>query len=355
MSIHPARTVLIVDDSAMMRRLVTTVLAREPGLTVCGTASSAEEGWEHYMALRPDAVVLDMELPGRHGFALLERIMRQSPCPVVMISSQGDHVADAAVRSLELGAIDFVDKPNAGTQTIDSFSERLIGLLLGSLGKQTAKPARSVDHSAAPARARAMAATSLIAIGASTGGVPALTTLMRGLRGFRLPILITQHMPAGYTARLALTLSEASGLKAREAVQGGRLEPGTILVAPGGRHLALTRDSLGFCCQLTDQAPVSGHRPSVDLLFQSVANVAGASAAGVLLTGMGSDGAAGLLAMHKVGSRTICQDEASCVVFGMPRSAIELGAADAILPLDSIAPRLREMSHGGAPRPLLRA
>jgi two-component system, chemotaxis family, protein-glutamate methylesterase/glutaminase len=206
-----------------------------------------------------------------------------------------------------------------------------------------------------PARPRDMAATSFIAIGASTGGVPALTTLMRGLRDFRLPILITQHMPAGYTARLALTLSEVSGLKAHEAVPGERLERGTILVAPGGRHLAVTRDGLGYVCHLTNSALVSGHRPSVDVLFQSVAIAAGPSAVGVLLTGMGRDGAAGLLAMRKTGARTICQDEASCVVFGMPRSAIELGAAESVLPLDSIAPRLREMSQISAPRSLLRA
>jgi two-component system, chemotaxis family, protein-glutamate methylesterase/glutaminase len=352
-----SRSVLIVDDSSMMRRLIASIIERTPGLSVAGNAASAEEGWDQHCALHPDSVVLDMELPGRHGFALLERIMRQAPCPVVMVSARGDSFADSTVRALELGALDFVDKPNAGDQTLESFSAKLTSLLLGARPRASAilaEMARSSLHS--PSHRSALAVTpTLLAIGASTGGVAALTQLMRGMKGYRLPIVVTQHMPPGYTARLAIGLSEASGLKSREARHGDKLEAGTILIAPGGAHLAIQRDSNGYHCSVTEGELVTGHRPSVDVLFQSVAETAGAAAIGTLLTGMGRDGAKGLLAMRQAGARTLCQDEATCVVFGMPKAAIDLGAAEAILPLGDIARRLFDLSSKDAPRQLLRA
>jgi two-component system, chemotaxis family, protein-glutamate methylesterase/glutaminase len=349
------RTVLVVDDSPMMRRLIGSIVERTAGLSLAGTAASAEEGWEQHSALRPGAVVLDMELPGRHGFQLLERIMRQAPCPVIMVSARGDSVADATLKALELGALDFVDKPNAGSQTMESFTAQLTGLLLGSEPRGGRHAAPAAAPAALHASRLAHPQPVLLVIGASTGGVAALSRLMHGLRGYPLPILVTQHMPPGYTARLAIGLAEASGMRAAEARHGDRIESGAIRIAPGGAHLAVIRDSTGMRCLVETKAAVSGHMPSVDVLFQSAADAVGAPAIGVLLTGMGRDGAQGLMAMRKAGARTICQDEASCVVYGMPRAAVELGAAEAVLPLDDIARRLFDLAARDTYRPQLRA
>ncbi len=350
------RSVLIVDDSSMMRRLMASIIERAPGLRVAGSAASAEEGWELFVSGKPDAVLLDMELPGRSGFALLERIMRQSPCPVVMVSARGASVADAAIKALELGAIDFVDKPNAGSQTLESFSAAVLRLLSPPGRSEPPRPPVMLPHRLEPSPHRpTIGAPAIVAIGASTGGVPALAVLAKGLRGFRTPVVITQHMPPGYTARLAIGLAEASGLAAREARHGDRPQPGLILIAPGGAHLSVVRDGLGAKCVVEAGPLVSGHMPSVDVLFDSVAAQFGPGAIGVLLTGMGRDGANGLLALRKAGARTICQDEATSVVYGMPRAAVELGAAEAVLPLGEIARRLCDLSGRETARILQRA
>jgi two-component system, chemotaxis family, protein-glutamate methylesterase/glutaminase len=347
MSAQPIHSVLVVDDSALMRRLVSSIIERLPGFSMSGEAGTAEAGWDHLATHEPDSIILDMELPGRNGLALLERVMRQKPRRVVMISGRADPDSEIVQKARALGAVDFVEKPNAGEQTLDSFSARLIALLAHqtSNARPNEKPiARQRVQSGAP---------QLLAIGASTGGVEALTQVMRGMGRFPLPIVITQHIPPGFAGRLAAGFSLASGLDACEARDGQPLKSGLIMVAPGGRHLSVKRDGGVLRCVLGDEAPVSGHRPSVDVLFNSVSEATGGQALGVLLTGMGRDGAKGLLTLRQAGATTLCQDQASCVVFGMPKAAIALNAADLILPLHAIAPRLHDLAHSPS-RPLLR-
>jgi two-component system, chemotaxis family, protein-glutamate methylesterase/glutaminase len=264
------------------------------------------------------------------------------PRPVVMVSARNESGSDSARLAIELGAIDFIEKPNAGSQTMESFAEALTQCLLGRAGSNGRQPVGAAAR--APRRGpEGRHQPTLLVVGASTGGVQALGRLMQGMAGFPLPIVVTQHMPAGFTDRLAYSLSQASRLPAGEASHGDRLRPGRIVIAPGGHHLMIGRDAGGLFCILSDDDPVSGHRPSVDRLFQSSAEALGANAIGVLLTGMGRDGADGLRALHDAGAYTICQDEATCVVFGMPRAAIEQGAADEVLPLHHIAGRLMQL------------
>jgi two-component system, chemotaxis family, protein-glutamate methylesterase/glutaminase len=348
MSAQMAHSVLVVDDSAMMRRLVASIIERMSGFVMSGAAGTAEEGWDHLVQHDPESIILDMELPGRNGLALLERVMRQKPRRVVMISGRADRESEAVQMAHALGAVDFVEKPNGGQQTLDSFAAQLAALLAPH-----PSPACPIEKQIMRNR-MPHGFPQVLAIGASTGGVEALMQVMRGMAHFPLPIVITQHIPAGFAARLATGFSLASGLEACEARDGQVLKQGLIIVAPGGRHLSIRRDGNALRCVLGDGIPVSGHRPSVDVLFQSVCVAAGGQALGVLLTGMGRDGAEGLLAMREAGAITLCQNEATCVVFGMPKAAIALDAADMVLPLHDIAPRLHELVNTST-RHLLRA
>lgn len=338
--------VLVVDDSVLMQKLMTQIINSAPGFEVIGIAGSAEEGWDAIQELRPDVVTLDLELPGRHGLKLLARVLKQDPLPVLIVSAFGGPGADNTIQALELGAIDFIEKPDGTTHTLDGFMKHLVAALqraaasrkMISAARQmtqaTAVPARPAAVPREPARS---GKTSLIAIGASTGGVPAVQTVMRDLAHLRLPIVVVQHMPPGYTAKFAARLATATGLDVHEAVDGGRLRPGMAVVAPGGpRHLEIEERRGEFVCVLREGPLVCGHSPSVDVMFHSVARSVGGHAIGVLLTGMGRDGADGLLAMRKAGAETLIQSGETCVVNGMPKAAFEIGAADRVVPLNQI-------------------
>ncbi len=346
--------VLVVDDSVLMQKLMTQIIDGAPGFKVIGIAGSAEEGWDKIQELRPDVVTLDLELPGRHGLKLLARVLKQDPLPVLIVSAFGGPGADNTIQALELGAIDFIEKPDGTTHTLEGFMKHLVGAL------QRASASRRMFASrreSAPARvaaprepARMGGKASFIAIGASTGGVPAVQVVMRDLAHLRLPIAVVQHMPPGYTAKFAARLATATGLDVREASDGDKLKPGMAVVAPGWpRHLEIEERRGEFVCMLREGPLVSGHSPSVDVMFHSVARSLGANAIGILLTGMGRDGAEGLLAMRKAGAETLIQSGETCVVNGMPKAAFEIGAADRVVALDQIGAAvsnlLGERSH----------
>ena len=342
--------VLVVDDSVLMQKLMTQIINSTPGFQVIGVAGSAEEGWDAIQELRPDILTLDLELPGRHGLKLLARVLKQDPLPVLIVSAFGGPGADNTIQALELGAIDFIEKPDGTTNTLDGFMKHVgVALQRASASRRLLMAARAAKEgptpgAPAPSRpaiareiSRTVGKAPLIAIGASTGGVPAVQVVMRDLAFTRLPIVVVQHMPAGYTAKFAARLAAATGLDVREAADGDRLRPGMAVVAPGGhRHLEIEERRGEFVCLLREGPLVSGHCPSVDVMFHSVARAAGAQAVGVLLTGMGRDGADGLLAMRKAGAETLIQSGETCVVNGMPKAAFEIGAADRAVALEQI-------------------
>jgi two-component system chemotaxis response regulator CheB len=334
--------VLVVDDSILMQKLMTQIIDSAPGFKVIGVAGSAEEGWDAIQALRPDVVTLDLELPGRHGLKLLARVLKQDPLPVLIVSAFGGPGADNTIQALELGAIDFIEKPDGTTHTLEGFMKHLVGALQRAsasrrmfAARRESAPVRAAVAAREPARTGGR--TSLIAIGASTGGVPAVQVVMRDLAHHRIPTVVVQHMPPGYTAKFAARLATATGLDVREAADGDRLKPGMAVVAPGGpRHLEIEDRRGELVCLLREGPLVSGHSPSVDVMFHSVAKSLGAHAIGILLTGMGRDGAEGLLAMRKAGAETLIQSGETCVVNGMPKAAFEIGATDRVVALDQI-------------------
>lgn len=351
--------VLVVDDSILMQKLMTKIIDAAPGFQVIGVAGSAEEGWDTIQELRPDVLTLDLELPGRHGLKLLARVLKQDPLPVLIVSAFGGPGADNTIQALELGAIDFIEKPDGTRHTLEGFMAHLVaGLQRAAGSRKMIAAARQMAQLGAAARPLAArepvrtGKTSFIAIGASTGGVPAVQTVMRDLAHLRLPIAVVQHMPAGYTAKFAGRLASATGLDVREAADGDRLKPGMAVVAPGGpRHLEIEERRGEFICCLKEGPLVSGHSPSVDVMFHSVARSIGAQAIGILLTGMGRDGAEGLLAMRKAGAETLIQSGETCVVNGMPKAAFEIGATERVVPLDQIG---AAVSHLLGERPSLR-
>jgi two-component system chemotaxis response regulator CheB len=343
--------VLVVDDSVLMQKLMTQIINSTAGFKVIGVAGSAEEGWDAIQELRPDILTLDLELPGRHGLKLLARVLKQDPLPVLIVSAFGGPGADNTIQALELGAIDFIEKPDGAAQTLETFMKHVSAALQRASASRrmlaavkelaASKDGPQRPLAAAAPRPAAVGAghgkVSLIAIGASTGGVPAVQTVMRDLAHLRLPIAVVQHMPPGYTAKFAARLAAATGLDVREAADGDRLRPGMAVVAPGGtKHLEIEERRGELVCLVREGPLVSGHCPSVDVMFRSVARELAAASVGVLLTGMGRDGADGLLAMRKAGAATLIQSGETCVVNGMPKAAFEIGAAERVVPLDQI-------------------
>ena len=323
----PKIRVLVVDDSATMRSLITAALNRDPDIEVVGGAGDPFEARGMIKALNPDVVTLDIEMPNMNGIEFLEKIMRLRPMPVVMVSTLTQAGAEMTLRALELGAVDCVGKPADATGTQEALAEIVAKVKIAA--RASVRTNAGAAPTAAPTRRKDfMPSGDIVAIGSSTGGVEALLSILTLFPETCPPTVITQHMPATFTASFAARLDRASGAKVQEATDGALLEPGKVYVAPGGAtHLEVVR-SAGLRCRLVQGDPVSGHRPSVDVLFNSVANAVGDKAVGVILTGMGRDGAQGLLAMRKAGAKTLGQDEASCVVYGMPRSAFELGAVE---------------------------
>ena len=336
----PAR-VLVVDDSPTMRGLISAVLSADPEVSVIGQAGDALEAREAIKRLNPDVVTLDIEMPNMNGLDFLEKIMRLRPMPVIMVSSLTHRGAEATLAALEIGAFDCVGKPMPG-------ESRPFGDLADKV-KAAARSNRKVAASAAapaPVAARVdfRVGRKIVAIGSSTGGVEALISVLQKFPVNCPPTVITQHMPSTFTKSFAERLNRICAPVVQEATDGARLEIGKIYLAPGGeRHLQVTNPSAP-CCRLVDREPVNGHRPSVDVLFDSVAELAGRNAVGVILTGMGRDGAAGLLKMRHAGARTIGQNEKTCVVYGMPRVAYELGAVEQQFPLGNIGDEILKIT-----------
>ncbi len=342
----PVRT-LIVDDSPTMRGLIKACLSSDPDIDVVGSAADPYEAREAIKALSPDVITLDVEMPRMDGISFLEKLMRLRPTPVIMVSTLTHKGAAASIQALSMGAFECVGKPNPA-EGPEGFAR------LRTLVKQAAQSRAYKARPAIGASTDRIAMTpnrNVIAIGSSTGGVEALVTVLSQFPENCPPTVITQHMPPNITKSLSERLNRASGAEVQEAQDGMPLEEGKVYLAPGGtQHLEITRRAQ-LCCQLTESAPVNGHCPSVDVLFNSVVKACGRHAVGVILTGMGKDGAAGLKALKDLGATTIGQDEDTCVVYGMPRAAFERGAVSKQLPLGNIARATLMACDKGSARP----
>lgn len=335
---------LIVDDSATMRGLIAAALRRDPDIEVVGDADCAATARQAIRTLNPDVVTLDIEMPAMNGLEFLEKIMRLRPMPVVMVSSLTSRGAEATLQALELGAFDCVAKPSvAGLHAFDG-----LAATVRAAGRARVRPRLSPAPGGPPqaaAASRYRPDGRVLAIGSSTGGVEALLNIVSRFPANCPPTVITQHMPATFTRSFAQRLDRACAASVSEAEDGAPLQAGSVYLAPGGAtHLRVSgRGPLR--CSLHDAGPVNGHRPSVDVLFNSVAETAGHRAVGVILTGMGRDGAQGLLAMRRSGAATLGQDEASCVVYGMPKVAFDLGAVEKQVRLEAIGAEIVEMTN----------
>ncbi|TCV76049.1 two-component system chemotaxis response regulator CheB [Neorhizobium sp. R1-B] len=335
----PAR-VLVVDDSPTMRGLITAVLNSDPEVNVVGQAGDALEARAAIKQLNPDVVTLDIEMPNMNGLEFLEKIMRLRPMPVIMVSAMTHQGANATLAALEIGAFDCVGKPSPGdSRPFMDLAEKVKAAARSGHRRSAAAPSPAVTPATEYRVGR-----KVVAIGSSTGGVEALITVLQKFPQNCPPTVITQHMPSTFTKSFAERLNRICAPVVQEATDGARLEIGKIYLAPGGdRHLQVANPSAP-CCRLVERDPVNGHRPSVDVLFDSVADLAGRNAVGVILTGMGRDGAAGLLKMRNAGARTVGQNEKTCVVYGMPRVAHEIGAVEQQLPLGSIGEEVLKLT-----------
>lgn len=342
--------VLVVDDSALMRRLLTELINSDPAVRVIGAATDPYDAREQIKTLNPDVITLDIEMPKMDGLQFLTNLMRLHPLPVVMVSTQTQVGADMTFRALDLGAVDFVGKPRLDEPgAMQRYAEEVIAKIKAAAQVDVSElgPARRAAASAVcePAVTRTLPASDscrLVAIGASTGGTEAIRRLLQHARADGPGVVIVQHIPAEFSAAFAARLDRYSRLSVCEAEDGQEVLAGHAYVAPGNRHLTVCADGGRLICRLDDDRRISGHRPSVDRLFASVAEQAVSPALGILLTGMGRDGADGLLAMRRAGARTIAQDRDSSQIWGMPRVAVELDAACEVLPLAAIAARLAE-------------
>ncbi len=337
--------VLVVDDSALVRSVLSEELGRFPDIEVVGTATDPFVARDRILELHPDVLTLDVEMPRMDGLSFLERLMRHHPIPVVIVSSLTPEHSDAALRALDLGAIDVVSKPGSA-YSVPEVGRDLVRAIRAAAHARLPKPRAHGGLPAAPAAsssntgdalARLRTTNRLLAIGASTGGTKAIETVLRALPASAPGTVIVQHMPAGFTRAFAQRLNGVCTIEVREAADGDLVTPGLALIAPGNQHMVVQRNGAQFVARLKDGPPVHHQRPAVDVLFQSVARAAGRNAVGVVLTGMGADGARGMRAMYDAGAWTIAQDEASCVVYGMPREAVALGGVHEVKPLDRVA------------------
>jgi two-component system chemotaxis response regulator CheB len=343
--------VLCVDDSALIRSLMTEIINSQPDMIVVATASDPLIARDLVKKHNPDVMTLDVEMPRMDGLEFLEKLMRLRPMPVLMVSSVTERGSEAALRALELGAIDFVTKPRfdirdgllAYTDLI-AHKIRVAASARMLPGRSAAKGlSRTVLADAPMLHSPLLSIQKLIVIGASTGGTEAIRELLQPLPPDSPGILIAQHMPAGFTKSFAQRLDNLCRLTVSEAVHGERIVPGHAYIAPGGFHLSLAQSGANYVARVDQALPVNRHRPSIDVLFDSAAKHAGKNAIGIILTGMGRDGAEGLLRMRQAGAHTLAQDEASCVVFGMPRESIAIGAASEVVPIQEMSQRL--MAH----------
>ncbi|MFK8066789.1 MAG: chemotaxis response regulator protein-glutamate methylesterase [Gammaproteobacteria bacterium] len=349
--------VLVIDDSALVRNMLTEILNSDNGIEVVGTASDPIVARNKIKALNPDVLTLDVEMPEMDGITFLRNLMRLRPMPVVMVSTLTEQGADVTLDAMELGAIDFITKPKTDfTNTIKNYSDELIQKVktaskakvqpLNNLKKRkvtledlpAVEPANSADAVISKQAATRPFKTTdkIIAIGSSTGGTEALKVVLAAFPADAPATVISQHIPGAFSGPFAARVNQISAVNVKEAEDGEQILRGHVYIAPGGQHLLVERSGARFICRLSDGPPVNRHKPSVDVMFRSIAQNVGANAIGVILTGMGNDGAQGLKEMQEIGSPTIAQDEQSSVVWGMPGEAVKLGAADEILPLAKI-------------------
>jgi two-component system, chemotaxis family, protein-glutamate methylesterase/glutaminase len=336
--------ILIVDDSALVRQALTAIFSSEPGFVVVGTAKDPFDAREKIKALSPDVLTLDVEMPRMDGITFLKNLMRLRPMPVVMVSSLTERGADVSLEALEIGAVDFVTKPRLGTaEGLAELAQEICGKVRAAVGARLeAKQAAAARPAPRSKRQANLLATTdrIIAIGASTGGTEAIASILASFPPDAPPVVIAQHIPELFSGRFAQRLDAGCALNVREAKDGDPLVLGAAYVAPGNHHLGVARSGAKYYCSVTQGERVNRHRPSVDVLFRSVAAAAGHNAVGALLTGMGDDGAAGLKALRESGAPTIAQDKETSIVWGMPCEAIKLGAASEVVPLGQVAERL---------------
>ncbi len=335
---------MVVDDSAIVRRVLSERLAKTPDIEVVATAPDPYVARDRIVSLDPDVLTLDIEMPRMDGLTFLSKLMRHRPMPVVVVSSVTPEGSRAAVRALQLGAIDVIAKPGSAF-TVEEICEMLVQSIRTAARARVRRnrPQRPVTEVEPAAMPRIVRTTHrVLAIGASTGGTRAIQELLTQLPQTTPGTVIVQHMPEHFTAAFAKRLDELCPMRVQEARDGDAIIPGVALIAPGNRHMVVRRSGARYRVGLSDGPPVHYQRPSVDVLFRSAARSAGPNCLGVILTGMGEDGAAGLLALRETGAHTIAQDEASCVVYGMPRAAVELGAACEVAPLKEIPARVLE-------------
>ncbi len=341
--------VLVVDDSAVVRQVMTEILGREPGIRVIGAAPDPIFALERMRKDWPDVITLDVEMPRMDGVTFLKKIMAERPTPVVICSSLTQAGAETTMQALAAGAVSIIAKPTVGLKDFlrESSNDVVAAVRAAAVSRVRNLGARPAAQAAAgpkepPAGIHAMAKTtdSIVAIGTSTGGTQALEAVLTALPATAPGIVIVQHMPEKFTASFAARLNGLCEIDVFEAKDGQRVVPGRALIAPGGKHMLLKRSGAHYHVEVVDGPVVNRHRPSVDVLFRSVAKYAGRNALGVIMTGMGDDGARGLKEMHDAGARTLAQDEETCVVYGMPKEAVKLGAVERSLPLERIAAAL---------------
>ena len=347
-------TVVVVDDSALVRSLLAEIINRQPDMTCIGAASDPLVAREMIRSLNPDVITLDVEMPRMDGIDFLSKLMRLRPMPVVMVSTLTERGAEVTLKALELGAIDFVAKPKIGVadglkQLAEEITDKIRTASKARVSKPHSPPVTSTVAGAAlptrppaPASIGRLSTEKIIFIGASTGGTEATKEVLVNLPPDAPAVVVTQHMPPGFTRSYAQRLDGLCKIRVAEARDGERILPGHAYIAPGGMHLSVERSGANYIARVQEGEPVNRHMPSVEVLFRSAARVVGPNAIGLMLTGMGADGARAMKEMRDAGSYNYCQDEASCVVFGMPREAIAAGAAHEVLPLTQLAPSLIE-------------
>jgi two-component system, chemotaxis family, protein-glutamate methylesterase/glutaminase len=336
--------VLVVDDSAIVRSVLIRTLEREADITVVGGAPDPYVAREMLVEHGPDVILLDIEMPRMDGLTFLAKIMEHRPTAVIIVSSLTPRGSDIALEALRLGAVDVMCKPGAA-YTVGDLGAELIERVRAAarVNMRTHSPANRIMVRPTPPTALLRTTNQVLAIGASTGGTVAIEDLLLEMPATSPGTVIVQHMPEHFTQSFAQRLDGICAMNVREARSGDSVVTGVALIAPGGKHMLLKRDGARYCVEVRDGPPVNRHRPSVDVLFRSVATTAGRNAIGVILTGMGADGARGMLEMKQAGARTLAQDAESCVVFGMPKVAVELGGVDEVMPLRRIAGRLCEL------------
>jgi two-component system chemotaxis response regulator CheB len=346
--------VVVVDDSALVRSLLAEIINRQPDMECIGAAADPFAAREMIRNLNPDVITLDVEMPRMDGIDFLSKLMRLRPMPVLMVSTLTERGAEVTLRALELGALDFVAKPKIGVadglkQLAEEITDKIRIASKAHVKRTPTPPAAAASSADAPKAAPSplgrLSTEKIIFIGASTGGTEATKEVLTNLPADCPAVVITQHMPPGFTRSYAARLNTLCKIRVKEATDGERILPGHAYIAPGGLHLSVERSGANYVARVRDGEPVNRHKPSVEVLFESAARVVGPNAFGIMLTGMGADGARAMKAMRDAGSYNFAQNEATCVVFGMPREAIQQGAAHEVLPLQDIAPRLLEKLH----------